>query len=76
MLELKRLSYQVEDGSGFTASAKSIFGDLYDAFAAAYSNQDLRDELIKEAITSFVKKNDLPVNYYQDYGWPAVKIDR
>ena len=67
---------QVEDGSGFTSSAKSIFGDLYDAFAAAYSNQDLRDKLIKEAITSFVKKNDLPVNYYQDYGWPAVKINR
>ena len=67
---------QVEDGSGFTSSAKSIFGELYDAFAAAYSDQDLREGLIKEAITSFVKKNDLPVNYYQDYGWPAVKINR
>ena len=67
---------QVADGSDNLPSAKRIFGELFDAFAAANSNQEVRDSLIKCAITDFVKKDDLPINYFQDYGWPAIKIER
>lgn len=67
---------RVEDGSNFAPSAKSIFGGLYEEFAAANANHQRRDSLIKCAVTDFVVRNGLDVNYFQDYGWPAVKIER
>lgn len=65
---------QVGDGSEFLPTAKTIFGDKFDEFMSAYSDQDKREAKRKEVIAGYVRKHDLPVKVYQDYGWPAVPI--
>ena len=66
----------VEDGEGWDQSAKDIFGDQYDAFIAAHSDSDARDELRKITVSDYVNLNGLDVNYYQDYGWDPVELIR
>jgi len=65
---------QVEDGSGNQASAKRIFGDMYEAFHGINSDQETREELRGMSIAKYVKANNLPIKYYQDYGWPAIEL--
>ena len=65
---------QVEDGSNFLPSAKKIFGDKYDAFQAINSDEKNREILRAEVLGNYVKKQGLSVTLYQDYGWPAKKI--
>lgn len=73
--EFEVLSFeQVEDGHGNEASARRIFGDLYEAFHSINSNEETREETRSIAIGWYVKNHDLPVKYYQDYGWPAKEI--
>ena len=64
----------VGDGSEYLPTAKAIFGDRFDDFQKAYSDNDAREEIRKSAISEFVKKNNLAVKYYKDYGWPAVQL--
>lgn len=64
----------VGDGSEFTPTAKKIFGDKFDEFMAANSDDVKREAARLESIKEFVKANELPVKYYQDFGWPAVEI--
>ncbi len=66
----------VGDGSEFLPTAKAIFGDRFDAFQQAYSDQVRREEIRKNAIAAFVSKHSLPVKVYKDYGWPAVEIPK
>ena len=73
--EFEVLSFeQVEDGHGNEASAKRIFGDMYEAFHGINSDEATREEARGIAIGWYVKNNNLPVKYYQDYGWPAHEI--
>ena len=73
--EFEVLSFeQVEDGHGNEASAKRIFGDMYEAFHSINSNEESREETRSIAIGWYVKTHNLPVKYYQDYGWPAKEI--
>ncbi len=65
---------QVEDGSGNLPSAKRIFGDKYDAFHAINSNEDQREKVRAESLSDYVKKHNLSVTMYQDYGWPAREL--
>lgn len=65
---------QVEDGHGNLESAKRIFGEYFDAFHAANSDETYREELRAAAIADYVKAHKLAVKYYQDYGWPAKEI--
>ena len=65
---------QVEDGSNFLSSAKRIFGDMYMAFHSINSDEETREQARAIFIAKYVKDNDLPVKYYQDYGWPAREI--
>ena len=65
---------EVGDGSTFLPSAKAIFGEKFDAFQKASSNQEKREEIRKTAIASYVSRHQLPVKVYKDYGWPAVEI--
>lgn len=67
---------QVEDGSNFLPTAKKIFGDKYDAFQAINSDEKNREILRAEVLGNYVKKQGLSVTLYQDYGWPAKKIQR
>ena len=64
----------VGDGSEYLPTAKAIFGDRFEEFQKAYSDNEAREEIRKAAIAKFVKKNNLAVKYYKDYGWPAVQI--
>ena len=64
----------VGDGSEFTPTAKSIFGDKYEEFAAANSDENAREAARLKAVEEFVKANKLSVKFLQDYGWPAVEI--
>ena len=65
---------QVEDGHGNEASAKRIFGDLYNFFHSVNSDEVSREQVRAEFIARYVKEHNLPVKYYQDYGWPAKEI--
>ena len=65
---------QVEDGAGNLSSAKRIFGEYYDAYQAVNSNENYREEVRATAIADYVKAHNLPVKYYQDFGWPAKEI--
>lgn len=65
---------QVGDGNQFTPTAKAIFGDKFDTFLKACSDEKQREEVRKSVLAAYVARNDLPVKYYQDYGWPAVQI--
>lgn len=64
----------VGDGSSFTPTAKKIFGDKYDDFVAAQADDQKREALRKASVIEYVRRHNLTVKYYQDYGWPAVKI--
>ena len=64
----------VGDGSQFLPTAKAVFGDRFDEFQKAHSDQDLREQIRKNAISGYVHRNQLGVKYYKDYGWPAVRI--
>ena len=64
----------VGDGSSFTPTAKAIFGDRFEDFQAALSDQNHREAVRKAAIASYVEKHQLSVKVYKDYGWPAVEI--
>lgn len=65
---------QVEDGSNNLASAKRIFGDMYEAFHGINSDEETREQARSLFIAKYVKDNKLPVKFYQDYGWPAREI--
>ncbi len=67
---------QTTDGSDAEPSARRIFGDKYDEFAAANSNSIERDQIRADAIAGYVKRNQIPVSLYQDFGWPAIEIPK
>ena len=62
---------QVEDGARNLPTAKKIFGDKFDAYQAINSDEKKREKLRVDVLTSYVKKHNLNVSMYQDYGWPA-----
>ena len=65
---------QVEDGSRYLPTAKKIFGDKFDAFKTINSDEKNRERLRAEGLATYAKKNGLAVTLYQDYGWPAKKL--
>ena len=64
----------VGDGSEYLPTAKAIFGDKFEEFQKAYSDNKAREEIRKSAISEYVRKNNLAVKYYKDFGWPAVQL--
>lgn len=65
---------QVEDGSKFMSSAKQIFGKHLDIFMNMHANAPVREAVRREQSREYVERYGLPVHYYQDYGWEAVKL--
>ena len=65
---------QVGDGSEFDKTAKEIFGDNYDAFMKAYSNDKALEKRRAKTIANYVQATGLEVTQYQVYGWDPVKI--
>ena len=66
---------QVEDGSRNLPTAKKIFGDKFDTFKTINSDEKNRERLRAEGLATYAKKNGLAVTLYQDYGWPAKKLE-
>ena len=66
----------VGDGSDFNPTAKAIFGDLYDSFIALSSSDEAKKTARMKSIIEYAAANDLQVSFYQDYGWPAVKLEQ
>ena len=66
--------WQTVDGAGNNKSAREIFGKHYDVYQNMHSNQAVREAVRKEQLKEYVKRNNLPYKYYQDYGWPAVEL--
>jgi len=67
---------QVVDGAGNQESAKKIFGEYYEAFQAANSNEVLREHQMLKMVGDYVKKHDIKATLVQDYGWPAKQLPR
>ena len=65
---------QTEDGAGNLRSAKRIFGDHFEDFWKVNSDEQVREAERKATTAKYVREHDLPVTCYQDYGWPAVKL--
>lgn len=66
--------WQTVDGAGNDKSAREIFGKHYDVYQNMHSNEQVREAVRKEQLQEYVKRNNLKVRYYQDYGWPAVEL--
>ena len=65
---------QTEDGAGNDASAKRIFGQHYDVYQNMHSSQDVREAVRREQLQEYISRHQLPIRYYQDYGWDAVEL--
>ena len=65
---------RVEDGSRFLPTAQRIFGEHFDVFQNMHSNENVREAVSKEQLQEYVQQHNLPIRYYQDYGWPAVEL--
>ena len=65
---------QTEDGARFIPSAKRIFGHHFDVYQNMNSNRDVREAARKEQLCEYVKRYNLNVRYYQDFGWDAVEL--
>lgn len=66
---------RVEDGSRNLPTAKKIFGTRYDAFHAINSNEEAREAARAAGLAEFVRKHGIKASLYQDYGWPAKKLE-
>ena len=67
---------QTVDGAGNVASAKRIFGDYFDIYQNIHSCDSVRESARKEQLHDYVKQNNLNAKYFQDYGWPAVALEK
>ena len=65
---------QTVDGAGNVASAQRIFGSYYDIYENVHASDRVREAVRKQQLLEYVKSHNLKVHYYQDYGWPAVKL--
>ena len=64
----------VEDGSGYTDSAKKIFGKYYDKFTKEGEDEKLREETRAQIIANYAAANNLNIKAFQDYGWDPVPL--
>ena len=66
---------QTVDGAGWEPSARRIFGPHYGIYMNIHSNQDIREENRRMQLRNYLQRRGISARYYQDYGWPAVKIE-
>lgn len=65
---------QTIDGAGNDQSARKIFGSHYDIYQNMHSNADVREAVRQEQLQEYIRRHNLAIRYYQDYGWPAVAL--
>lgn len=64
----------VEDGEGWTASAKKIFGKNYEDFIKLMEDEKAEKELRTQLIADYVLNNNLKIKQYQDQGWEPIVL--
>lgn len=64
----------VEDGSGFTDSAKKIFGDHYDDYINSSADEKAAENTRAQIVANYAAANNLSITAYQDYGWDPVTL--
>lgn len=67
---------QTVDGAGNDASARRIFGSYYDIYQNIHSNESVREAIRQEQLRYYIDRHQVAARYYQDYGWPAVEIEK
>lgn len=65
---------QVADGSDYDSTAKEIFGDKYDAFIKASSDNKAKEEVRAQIISNYAAANNLSITGFQDYGWEKIAL--
>jgi len=65
---------RTEEARAFTESAKKLFGDHADALFAFHSDDAAKKQVREQAISDYIKLNNLDVTQYQDYGQDPVKL--
>ena len=65
---------QTLDGAAYEASARRIFGTHYDVYQNMHSHEEVREAVRREQTGEYIRRYNIPVRYYQDYGWPAVEL--
>ena len=65
---------EAESGSGCTQSMQRIFDTDYETYLMMTEEEGYLENHRKEAIAKYAKRHGITVNFYQDYGWDAVKI--
>ncbi len=65
---------QVEDGSRLIPTAKKIFGDKFDAYQKANSDQAAREKIRKEFINKYIKQQNLKVSVLEDFNGDILKL--
>ncbi len=63
-----------EDGSGYSESAKKIFGEYYDDFSKLNSDEKEREKIRAQIIANYVYDNNLDIKAYKDFGWDPVSL--
>ena len=66
---------QTLDVSAFAPSAKRIFGKHYDIFQNMHADHEVYQAARKQQLQEYMKQHWLDIHYYQDYGWPTVKLE-
>ena len=65
---------RVGDGSSYEPEARRIFGDKFEEFSAAYSDDISREAVRKEPVRRFVESKGIPAKMIKDYGWPVIQL--
>ncbi len=71
--EVTKIDYVV-DGEGYTESAKELFGEHYDDFAALESNFAERERIRCQIVANYVADHELDIKKVQDFGWDPVEL--
>lgn len=64
----------VADGGSFESSAKEIFGDSYEDFMKAYSDDEAKDTARYDAVSAYINGNEIPATKFQDEGWDPIEL--
>ena len=65
---------QTVDGAGNMASAQRIFGNHFDIFQSMHSNPEIMEVNRQMQLRNYLERHNIIAHYYQDYGWPVVKL--
>ena len=66
---------QTTDGAGNEASAKRIFGGMFDIYENIHSCDGCHEAARENQLREYIRAHRLSVRYVQDFGWPAIDLN-